>query len=388
MSPETNAVVGCARAFLRPSEGASLRTALAGPLDWDALQRLADDHSVMPLVADAVGRHAGDVVPANILRRFRERFIRITQDNLTGAQEWQRVLRALREADVPAISFKGPALALTAYGNLALREFHDLDLMVHSEDVLRAREVLVGDGYSLWSPLARPTDTALVRSSNRQVCFTNKERGMSVDLHWGALHEMFSFQLDVDPLWQTAYVERQEGMSFLSLSPEHLLLYFCAHGAKHCWRNLCWLCDIACHIQSVPRMDWDECVRLAELTGCGLLLKHTLLLSEEVLELQLPAHIRRYVDDEETRVLAKTAQTFLLREHGDHPGYLGPLRYHLALSKGWRNGASLVFERVFVPAEPDWDRLRLPRPLYFLYYLFRPIRFVVERLAVATRLSR
>ena len=129
-------------------------------------------------------------------------------------------------------------------------------------------------------------------------------------------------------------------------------------------------------------------VRLAELTGGGLLLKHTLLLSEEVLGLQLPAHIKLYVDDERARVLAETAQTFLLREHGDHPGYLGPLRYHLVLSKGWRNGASLVFERVFVPAEPDWDRVRLPRPLYFLYYLFRPIRFVVERLAVAARPSR
>ena len=90
MSPETNAVVECARAFLRPSEGASLRAALALPLDWDALERIADDHSVMPLVAYVVGRDAGDVVPTHILRRFRERFIRITQNNLAGAQEWQR----------------------------------------------------------------------------------------------------------------------------------------------------------------------------------------------------------------------------------------------------------------------------------------------------------
>ena len=388
MSLETNAVVGCARAFLSPSEVAPLKTALAQPLDWDALQRMADDHSVMPLVAYVVCRHAGDLVPPNILQRFRERFIRITQDSLAGAQEWQRVLRALGEAGVPVISFKGPALALTAYRNLALREFHDLDLMVRSEDVLRVRDVLVGDGYSLGSPLLRQTDAALVRSSNRQVYFTNKERGTSVDLHWGALHEMFSFQLDADQLWQAAYVERQEGMSFLSLSPEHLLLYLCAHGAKHCWRNLCWLCDIACHIQAHPRMDWDACTRLAELTSCGLLLKHALLLSEQVLGLQLPERIKHYADDGRARVLAETARAFLFREHGDHPGYLRPLQYHLAFAKGWRDGASLVFARVFVPAEPDWHRVRLPRPLYFLYYLVRPIRFVVERLAVAARPSR
>ena len=36
----------------------------------------------------------------------------------------------------------------------------------------------------------------------------------------------------------------------------------------------------------------------------------------------------------------------------------------------------------------DWHRVRLPRPLYFLYYLVRPMRFVVERLAVAARPSR
>jgi hypothetical protein len=387
MSPETNALVGCARAFLSPSEVASLRTALAQPLDWDALLRMADDHSVMPLVADVVCRHAGDLVPPNILRQFRERFIGITQSNLAGVQEWQRILRALGEAGIPVISFKGPALALTAYGNLALREFHDLDLMVRSEDVLRVREVLVRDGYSLWSPLVRDTDAALVRSSNRQVCFTNKERRTSVDLHWGALHEMFSFQLAVDRLWQEAYVESQEGMSFLSLSPEHLLLYLCAHGAKHCWRNLCWLCDIACCIQSHPTTDWDACTRMAESAGCDLLLKHTLLLGEQVLGLQLPERIRDYVD-EKARLVAGTAQAFLFREHSDHPGYLGPLRYHLAFAKGWRDGASLVFERVFVPAEPDWHRVRLPRPLYFLYYLVRPVRFVVERLSVAARSSR
>ncbi len=253
MSPEMNAVVECAKAFLSPSEVTSLHTALAQRLDWDALQRIADDHSVMPLVAYVVCQHAGDMAPPTILQRFRERFIRATQDNLAGAQEWQRLLRALGEAGIAVISFKGPALALTAYGNLALREFHDLDLLVRSEDVLRVRDVLVGNGYSLWSPLLGDTDAALVRSSNRQVCFTDKERGTSVDLHWGALHEMFSFQLDADQLWQAAYVERQEGISFLSLSPEHLLLYLCAHGAKHCWRNLCWLCDIACHIQSTQR---------------------------------------------------------------------------------------------------------------------------------------
>ena len=54
-----------------------------------------------------------------------------------------------------------------AYRNPALREFHDLDLKVRSEDDLRVRDVLIGDGYSLWSPVIRHTDAERVRSSNR-----------------------------------------------------------------------------------------------------------------------------------------------------------------------------------------------------------------------------
>ncbi|MFZ0792288.1 MAG: nucleotidyltransferase family protein, partial [Candidatus Korobacteraceae bacterium] len=387
-SPEMNALVGCVRAFLSPGGGAALETGVAQPLDWDALLRMADDHSVTPLVAYVVCEQEAGLAPAKARRRLQERFLQITKNNLAGLQEWRRLLRALGQAGVPVITFKGPALGLSAYGNVALREFHDLDLLVRPEHIGQVRDLLVRDGYSLWSPLVGGSDAALARSSNRQVCFTNKERGTSVDLHWGALHEMFSFQLEGDELWRGAYVERNEEMAYLALSPEHLLLYLCAHGAKHCWRNLCWLSDIACHVQSHPATDWEACTRMANSSGCGLLLEHTLLLAEQVLGLQVPGGSRSYEDDESAQALADMAQAFLFREHGEHPGYLGPLRYHLALAKGWREGASLFFQRVFVPAEPDWDRVRLPRPFHFLYYVVRPVRFVVERIMVAGRSSR
>jgi hypothetical protein len=29
--------------------------------------------------------------------------------------------------------------------------------------------------------------------------------------------------------------------------------------------------------------------------------------------------------------------------------------------------------------EPDWQKVRIPRPFYFLYYLVRPARFIMER---------
>jgi hypothetical protein len=392
MNPETNLIVLCARTFLCNSEISVLRSALAEPLNWSVLEQNAENHAVMPLVASVLNQFAAELIPQDRRKRLRDRLLRAARNNLAWVQEWLKILKALADAGIPVISFKGPTLGLMAYRNLALREFTDLDLLVQPCDVLKTRDVLVRNGYVLDSIVLNHTDAALTHSSNRQISFTKEERGITIDLHWGVLHETFSFQLEVGQLFELAFVERHEQISFLALSPEHLLLFLCAHGTKHCWSNLGWLCDVACHVQSNPNLDWDLCIRLAEPAGCELVLKHSLLLTGQVLGLELPGPISQYAShDTKAHMLAKRAQTFLFRENDDRSRYLDDrsrylevLRYRLAFAKGWRwrNGAAVVFGRAFVPNEADWHWVRLPRPLYFLYYLVRPVRLVIERLSV------
>jgi Uncharacterised nucleotidyltransferase len=392
MNPETNLVVLCARMFLSDSELSSLRSALTAPLNWALLEQSAQSNAMMPLVAYVLTQHGTGLIPQGTLKKLQERLLRTAQKNLAWLPEWLRVLDALADSRIPVISFKGPVLALMAYRNLALREFADLDLLVRPRDVVRARDVLVHNGYVLNSIAPDDTDAALNRFADRQISFAkNDNHEIKLDLHWGVLPEWSSFQLDVGSLFESAFVERLERISFLSLPPEHLLLLLCAHGTKHCWSNLRLLCDVACHVQSNPNLDWNLCVRLAE-PGGDLVMKHSLLLTGRVLGLQLPERITQYAgNDAKAHWLAGKAQTFLFREDrnrspylDDRTRYLQVLRYRLALEEGqrFRRGAALVFRRAFIPNEADWRSLRLPRPLYFLYYLFRPIRLVVERLSI------
>jgi Uncharacterised nucleotidyltransferase len=390
MNPETNLIVLCARIFLSNSESSVLRSILAEPLDWRVLEQNAENHVVMPLVAYVLSHHVAELMPQDRRERLQERLVRAARNNLAWVQEWLKILKVLTEVGIPVISFKGPTLGLMAYRNLALREFTDLDLLIQPGDVLKTRDVLIRNGYVLNSAVHSDTDAALTHSSHRQISFVDGNREITVDLHWGLLPEMFPFQLEVGQLFESALVESHERVSFLSLSPEHSLLLLCAHGTKHCWSNLRWLCDVACHIQSNPSLDWDLCVRLAEPAGCELVFKHSLLLMAQVLGLELPAPIRQYASrDTKAHSLAETARTFLFRQNDDRSRYLDDrsdymevLRYRLAFAKGprWRAGAALVLRRAFVPNEADWQRVRLPRPLYFLYYLIRPIRLAVERL--------
>jgi len=393
MNPETNLVVLCARMFLSDSEPSSLRSALTAPLNWGLLEQSAQRNAMMPLVAYVLAQHGTGFIPKDTLKKLQERLLCTAQKNLAWLQEWLRVLDVLADSRIPVISFKGPALALMAYRNLALREFADLDLLVRPCDVVRTRDVLLHNGYVLNSVVPDNTDAALNRFSDRQISFArNDNHEINLDLHWGVTSEWSSFQLDVGSLFESALVERRERVSFLSLSPEHLLLLLCAHGTKHCWSNLRLLCDVACHVQSNPNLDWDLCTRLAESSGCDLVMKHGLLLTTQILSLELPQRISQYVCvDAKARLLVSKALTFLFRENKDHSPYLDDrsrylevLRYRLAFERAhpFRNGAATVLRRAFIPNEADWRSLRLPRGLYFLYYLFRPIRLVIERLSI------
>ena len=380
MNRQANLIVQCVKAYLSPSGIGPLKAGLArNDIDWDELERTADLQSMTPVVASMLTKHCRATVSPAICQRMKDQLRHIALVNLVAVREWQRVLKVLSAAGISAISIKGPALALLAYRSFALREFTDLDLLVRPTEVVKARDVLVNEGYRLSSPVVSDSDSALLRSPNRELGFVGEVGFKPIELHWDVLHQMFSFQLPIDHLFESACSQRNDGMSFLSLSPEYLLLYLCAHGTKHCWASVRWLCDIACYVQTAQELDWEICIRRAEAANCDLVLKHSLLMAHQVLGLELPPTIRDYVyGDAKALALANTASTFLFRDDGDL-GYCEVLRYYLAFANGWRDRIRLIVKRVFVPAEPDWQKIRLPRPLYFLYYVVRPMRFIVER---------
>ena len=388
MSHEANAVMQCLRVYLSPGEDAHVDAVLKQQLDWQELEERAESLRVAPIVEWVLLQHAGHLAPPEVLQRWNERLTRLARKNLLWLQEWQRLLQAFDQAGIPAISFKGPALALTAYRNLGLREFHDLDFLIHPQDVVRARKVLLEEGYSLWSSVVGDTAEALLCSKNRQLCFTSDTRGTAVDLHWGLLHEMFSFRLDVNDIFDAARIERYEEGEFFSISPEHLLLYLCGHGMKNCWSNLSQLCDVATLIQTEDKIEWNRCLGLAEEDGCNSLLNHTLLLCERILEIDLPETVKqRCRQDKIALAISKTAEKFLCLRGENRPGYSLALKYHLAFAMTLRDRVRLVFFRVFAPSELDWHHVKLPRCLFALYYLLRPLRFLQEQTSRLIRSS-
>ncbi|HEY3839236.1 MAG TPA: nucleotidyltransferase family protein, partial [Bryobacteraceae bacterium] len=63
--------------------------------------------------------------------------------NMTLTAELFRILGLFNKSGIEVIPFKGPTLAVAAYGDLSLRMFADLDILVSEQDLDAAVDTLV-----------------------------------------------------------------------------------------------------------------------------------------------------------------------------------------------------------------------------------------------------
>ncbi|MGH9640634.1 MAG: nucleotidyltransferase family protein, partial [Bryobacteraceae bacterium] len=148
VSPEKQLLVRCSRTRLESQAADDIRRLLALPLDWNFLLAQAGSNSVTPLLLRSISSVAPDHVPPEQLARLKNQVRAAAVRSLILAAELIRVLAGLAAVGIEAIPYKGPVLGAQAYGDLALREFEDIDLVLRQRDVAGADGVLVRLGFS------------------------------------------------------------------------------------------------------------------------------------------------------------------------------------------------------------------------------------------------
>ena len=146
--PEAELILRVTRVALDDAAAERALVLLRHDLDWAWLLGAAETHGVAPLLYWHLNRLAPATVPGAVLDDLRQRFLANARHSLLLTGELLRLLPLFADHGVPAIPFKGPTLAVYAYGNLALRQFIDLDLLILPADLARARELLAAEGYT------------------------------------------------------------------------------------------------------------------------------------------------------------------------------------------------------------------------------------------------
>ena len=377
MSPsnriENQLLICVARRSLNIATAARLRQLLARDLDWEYLLATAQRHCLIPLLYHHLHSSGAQAAPRHVMSRLRDEDHENTKASLFLAGELLKLLDLLEAQGIQAIPFKGPTLALWAYGDVGFRQFGDLDILIHKRDVRRIKELLIGRGFKPTPELTKAQEAALLRFDSAYN-FDN-EQGVVLDVHWDFVPRYFSVELDTNQLWDRLELITLGRKQLPTLSPEDLLLVLCLHGFTHFWERLGWICDLASLIESRKDLNWQLVLENATTLGARGILSLGLLLAGDLLDASIPPEVLKSLQpDARVKKLAEQVRDQLFTERSAPAGVFAEAGTLVSLRERRLDRLISCLRLATTPRSYDWMFLSVPDSLFFLYYLVRPLR--------------
>lgn len=248
------------------------------PAHWDhpaaaeAVGNAAIYHGIAGLLVERAP--AMDDWPQGLANRLRDHARARAMWELRHHQLLGRLLAALHAAGIRSLVMKGTALAYDLYASPAVRSRADTDLLVPTDDAVRAKAILAEQGYAKGVlggvneefALQQPWTMALADGSRH-----------SIDLHWQvmnapSLKDLLTFaecDAEARPLPRLS-------REALTMDRVRLLIHTCLHRAIHCNTpyflegqafhdsgRLIWSYDICLLAEALDNDQWQRFVRLA-----------------------------------------------------------------------------------------------------------------------------
>jgi hypothetical protein len=381
VSPEVELLLCCARVMMDVASIARAQRLLQEDLDWRSLLQTALHHGVMPLLYRNVPTLHPVTGPHAALEPLRHAFHTHAGRALFLTGALCQILSVLEAHRIVAIPFKGPALAATVYGNPILRQFGDLDILVHKHEVLRARDLLLAQGYRPYTPMTGSQEATHLRARYHYNVLRDDGQVM-VEIHWAFARRYWGIALEMAHVQERCIPVSLLGTPLRTLAPEDLLLILAIHGAKHYWPRLGWICDVAEVLRVYPGLDWDQVLAHASALGTRRILGLSLRLAQDLYSATLPDEmVQQLQTDPAVGVLAAQVRQHLFAQ----PGYqLSPRErqvFYFRLRERRRERiAYLCYQlrqygrQALTPTAAE--RALLPLHLTCLLPLLRPLRVV------------
>jgi hypothetical protein len=99
-----------------------------------------------------------------------------------------------------------------------MRQFGDLDILIHEEDISKVKDFLPSLGYEPDYPLEGSRENAFLQSGHHYT-FYNKNLGTNVEIHWRISQASCRPHVDLVGLWARAEKVSLFDRELMSLSP-------------------------------------------------------------------------------------------------------------------------------------------------------------------------
>ncbi|HEX8444161.1 MAG TPA: nucleotidyltransferase family protein [Allosphingosinicella sp.] len=371
LSPEFLLAAACCRWPPGSERNRAVQAAATG-VDWTKLLAVARRQRVEGLVNLAL-RQAAVSPPDEIAADLSRAAAEIARTNLTFVAESGRLLRIFENASIAALFVKGATLDMLAYGSIAYKRARDIDILIRPEQLLAACTLLLDAGYQRVVPGPEIGSDRFERwvALCKETSWLHRQSGIIVEIHTG-LVDAPELLAGIDADSPRQQVEVAPGLALPTLRTEELFAYLCVHGATHAWARLKWIADLGALLSRHAPDAIEHLYRASLPLNAGRPAAQALLLCHQLFATPLPelllAELRS--NPVNRRLVSVALGVMAGRRSGSEldDTILGTLPIHLShflLAEGWRyKGAELGRK---LRSHEDQARIRLPRPLAFLY---------------------
>lgn len=357
----------------------SLLGLLRQPMRWEVLWDLADRHGVQPLLSQAL-LSVGDSITPELRDPLRQSFQTNLHKALLLSRELIQIVDHLSTLRIEVMPYKGPVLAELAYGDIALRQAGDIDLMILAADLPRIRVAVRELGYIPHAPLSEAEEQAYLRCGY-ELAFDGTAGTNLLEVQWAIQPWFYAVDFDMAGLFQRAVATTVAGYPVKTPGFEDLFVVLALHAAKHVWTRLMWICDLA-RMMSRPGLNWKRIGSLGTELGVTRILRVSMLLANRLLSVPIPAAAEASLpSDSGAFALANEIQGYIVSDAVYDVESLAYFRLMLRLRERSRDRVRFLSRLALTPGPGEWAAVRLPQRLFPLYRVVRIFR-------VAARLVR
>lgn len=340
-------------------------------LDWDHFLELVNHHRCCPLVYSKLKNMEKGLIPSHIIKALYQEYKKNTFKMLQLTGEMEQVNKLFEEKHVPLLSLKGPPIAYDLFGDISLRMSKDLDILVPEKDLEKTDRILLSLGYEKEEI---PTLLNEIKWRHHHIAYYHPEKKILIEIHW-RLHPRSLKGANFEELWCRKRKSPLTNHPIYFMGREDLLLYLISHGSRHGWFRLRWLKDIDQMVRS-NNIDYERFKLLTIKYRQEHLVGQAFQLANTLLGTPLYEEIRKFTVTRRAKSLANKAIPYIDEMVQFH---MDPMPIELAKSyKSYlfsiktKRQKIMYFIILFYPKPLDEKTVRLPKNLYFLYFLLRP----------------
>lgn len=339
----------------------------------DYFLALASYHGVAPLVYQQLKSLFTEGV---LFEMFQKQYAYIARRNMFMTAELLRIRSLFLQANIEILAFKGPALARYAYGDITLRQFGDIDVLVHPEDIPAVMRLMQQEGYVPDVNIPKE-DAAHYYALLTTIGFDNPASKMRIEIHWELLSGNYAVAWKSDALWKEVEMVEINRQMIPTLRFEDHLLYLCLHGSKHLFERLEWVCDIDRSIRSRSTIDWQYIISLAKDTGVVRMLLLGLSLAKDIYGTPLPDTIEEKMKND--RVLPRLKEKIMTLCYSKESGKKIDKGYFftvMQMRERFSDRMCFAWQALFATQFNDINYIKLPKYLRSLYPFVRLFRLI------------